>query len=235
MQSLNDKTIIRGTGLTIDYGSTSVLADVSLSINAGDFVAITGPNGGGKSSLLKVLLKLLKPTKGSVEYFRDGNSVETLSFGYLPQKNNIDSRFPITVEEVVASGLFADRRNLHGGYSAETKRQIDDTLELMGIADLRQRVIGALSGGQLQRALLGRAIISHPSVVVLDEPLSYIDRNFVEQIYKIVEQISKTATVIVVSHEMTVISELANRHWLIDYSLQECHASHHFLRTECDV
>ena len=175
-----------------------------------------------------MLLKLLKPTKGSVEYFRDGNSVETLSFGYLPQKNNIDSRFPITVEEVVASGLFADRRNLRGGYSAETKRQIDDTLELMGIADLRQRVIGALSGGQLQRALLGRAIISHPSVVVLDEPLSYIDRNFVEQI-------SKTATVIVVSHEMTVISELANRHWLIDHSLQECHASHHFLRTECDV
>ena len=81
MQSLNDKTIIRGTGLTIDYGSTPVLADVSLSINDGDFVAITGPNGGGKSSLLKVLLKLLKPTKGSVEYFRDGNSVETLSFG----------------------------------------------------------------------------------------------------------------------------------------------------------
>ena len=227
MQSLNEKTIIRGTGLTIDYGSTPVLADVSLSINDGDFVAITGPNGGGKSSLLKVLLKLLKPTKGSVEYFRDGNSVETLSFGYLPQKNNIDSRFPITVEEVVASGLFVDRRNLRGGYSAETKRQIDDTLELMGIADLRQRVIGALSGGQLQRALLGRAIISHPSVVVLDEPLSYIDRNF--------EQISKTATVIVVSHEMTVISELANRHWLIDHSLQECHASHHFLRTECDV
>lgn len=235
MQSLNDKTIIRGTGLSIDYGSTPVLADVSLSINDGDFVAITGPNGGGKSSLLKVLLKLLKPTQGSVEYFRNGNAVDTLLFGYLPQKNNIDSRFPITVEEVVASGLFADRHNLRGRFSAETKRQIDDTLELMGIADLRRRVIGALSGGQLQRALLGRAIISQPSVVVLDEPLSYIDRNFVEQIYKIVEQISKTATVIVVSHEMTVISELANRHWLIDHSLMECHASHHFLRTECDV
>lgn len=235
MQSLNDKTIIRGTGLTIDYGSTPVLADVSLSINDGDFVAITGPNGGGKSSLLKVLLKLLKPTQGTVEYFCNGDTVDSLSFGYLPQKNNIDSRFPITVEEVVASGLFADRRNLRGRFSSETKRQIDETLELMGIADLRQRVIGALSGGQLQRALLGRAIISHPSVVVLDEPLSYIDRNFVEQIYKIVEQISKTATVIVVSHEMTVISELANRHWLIDHSLQECHASHHFLRTECDV
>ncbi|MDD6669681.1 MAG: ATP-binding cassette domain-containing protein [Bacteroidales bacterium] len=235
MQSLNDKTIIRGTGLSIDYGSTPVLADVSLSINDGDFVAITGPNGGGKSSLLKVLLKLLKPTQGSVEYFRNGNAVDTLLFGYLPQKNNIDSRFPITVEEVVASGLFADRHNLRGRFSAETKRQIDDTLELMGIADLRRRVIGALSGGQLQRALLGRAIISKPSVVVLDEPLSYIDRNFVEQIYKIVEQISKTATVIVVSHEMTVISELANRHWLIDHSLTECHASHHFLRTECDV
>ncbi|MGM9833141.1 MAG: metal ABC transporter ATP-binding protein [Candidatus Limisoma sp.] len=235
MQSLNDKTIIRGTGLTIDYGSTPVLADVSLSINDGDFVAITGPNGGGKSSLLKVLLKLLKPTQGTVEYFCNGDAVDSLSFGYLPQKNNIDSRFPITVEEVVASGLFADRHNLRGRFSSETKRQIDETLELMGIADLRQRVIGALSGGQLQRALLGRAIISRPSVVVLDEPLSYIDRNFVEQIYKIVEQISKTATVIVVSHEMTVISELANRHWLIDHSLQECHASHHFLRTECDV
>ena len=229
MRSPDNDLIIAAGHITVEYGSALALDDVSLEINAGDFVAITGPNGGGKSTLLKTLLKLIKPTSGTVEYYKNGVPVESLHIGYLPQKSNIDNRFPITVEEVVASGLYGDSRNWHA-----VQEKIDSTLRLMGVADLRKRVIGSLSGGQLQRTLLGRAVISDPEIVVLDEPLSYVDHNFIEQIYKIVEDISHHATLILVSHEMTVISEMANRHWIVDHTLHECHASHHYLKTECD-
>ena len=235
MRSPDNDLIIAAGHISVEYGSTLALDDVSFAINSGDFVAITGPNGGGKSTLLKTLLKLIKPTSGTVEYYMNGVTVERLHIGYLPQKSNIDNRFPITVEEVVASGLYGDSRNWRGKFSDAVQEKIDSTLRLMGVADLRKRVIGSLSGGQLQRTLLGRAVISDPDIVVLDEPLSYVDHNFIEQIYKIVEDISRRATVILVSHEMTVISEMANRHWIVDHTLHECHASHHYLKTECDL
>ena len=234
MRSPDNDLIIAAGHISVEYGSTLALDDVSFAINSGDFVAITGPNGGGKSTLLKTLLKLIKPTSGTVEYYMNGVTVERLHIGYLPQKSNIDNRFPITVEEVVASGLYGDSRNWRGKFSDAVQEKIDSTLRLMGVADLRKRVIGSLSGGQLQRTLLGRAVISDPEIVVLDEPLSYVDHNFIEQIYKIVEDISHHATLILVSHEMTVISEMANRHWIVDHTLHECHASHHYLKTECD-
>lgn len=232
MLSQNKDLLIEANGISVAYSRNSVaLEDVSLKIFKGDFIAITGPNGGGKSTLLKVLLRLLPPTKGSVGYFKDGEPSENLKVGYLPQKSNIDSRFPITVEEVVSSGLYGIGRNWFGRFSGEVREKVDSTLELMGIAGLRDRVIGTLSGGQLQRTLLGRAIISEPEIVVLDEPLSYVDHEFVNQIYKIVEDISKRATVVLVSHEMTVISEMANRHWIVDHSLHECHSHHHYLKS----
>ena len=133
----------------------------------------------------------------------------------------------------MASGLQAGKRSLFGRYTAEERQRIDEVMERMGVAGLRRQVLGTLSGGQLQRTLLGRAIISQPEIVVLDEPLSYVDRAFVEQIYDIVETLSKTSTILLVSHEMTVISEMANRHWIVDHALHECTAAHHYMKTEC--
>lgn len=218
----------------MSYGNRLALDSVSSEIRKGDFVAVTGPNGGGKSTLLKAMLRLVAPTSGKVVYWESGRETTRLRFGYLPQKNNVDSRFPVTVEEVVASGLLGEGKNWRGRYSAEASKRIADVMEMMGVAGLRRQVIGTLSGGQLQRALLGRAIVSNPDVVVLDEPLSYVDRAFVQQIYRIVEDIARQATVILVSHEMTTISEMANRHWIVDRTLHECHAAHHYLKTECD-
>ena len=223
--------IIEISDLTVSFDGSKALDSVSANVEKGDFIAITGPNGGGKSTLLKSMLKLLRPTSGSVTYYWEGEAAERLRFGYLPQKSTIDSRFPITVEETVASGLLGNR---HGSYSSDMRQRIDATLALMGIDSLRRQTIGTLSGGQLQRTLLGRAIISDPDIVVLDEPLSYVDRMFVEQIYGIIADISKRATIILVSHEMTVISEMANRHWIVDRTLHECHATHHYLHTECE-
>lgn len=230
----HDNKIISIEGLTVDFGSFKALDDVNAEINEGDFVAITGPNGGGKSTLLKSMLHLIAPTRGQVRYYAGGVETDRLRFGYLPQKSNIDSRFPITVEEVVASGLLGERRNWRGKFSDAATAKIETTLEEMGIGGIRRQVIGTLSGGQLQRTLLGRAVISDPDIVVLDEPLSYVDRTFVEQIYGIVAKLAERATMVLVSHEMTVISEMANRHWIVDHSLHQCHAAHHYLKTECD-
>lgn len=206
------------------------LQDVSLSVNEGDFVAITGPNGGGKTTLLRIILKLLKPTQGNVVFRDGGKIVDRLSIGYLPQKNMIDHRFPISVEEVIGSGLLSTK----GLSKDETRKRVDEVIAMVGLEEHMHRSIGNLSGGQLQRALLGRAIISQPKVLVLDEPLSYVDKRFEGRIYEIVAELSKKTTILLVSHEMSHISTMANRHLIIDRELHECLASHHYVRTGCD-
>lgn len=226
--------LIKAEDVTVKYGAKTVLKDISFEIFKGDLVAITGPNGGGKSSLVKSILRLVTPSSGRIAYYDGEKEVTSLSFGYLPQKNNIDSRFPITVREVVTSGLYGDKTNLTGKLSKENLDRLDYIMDLMGVKKFQGSVIGSLSGGQLQRALLGRALISNPEVIVLDEPLSYVDVKFVSQIYEIIEKLSEKATVIVVSHEMTILSKLANRHWIIDRKIEECHAAKHYVKIDCE-
>ena len=151
----------------------------------------------------------------------------------MPQKNMIDSRFPITVEDVVLSGLLGGR-SLMRRFSREETERADAMLRLVGMDDRRRSPIGALSGGQLQRTLLGRALIANPEVVVLDEPLSYIDKRFEAHLYDIISDYARHSTIILVSHEMTTISQMANRHIIVDGSVHECHASHHFVPTQCE-
>ena len=230
---LPQSKMIELRGVSVDYNGYRALCDVDMTVDEGDFVAITGPNGGGKTTLLKVILQLIKPTSGTVNFRSSGALVTSLKIGYLPQKNMIDSRFPITVEDVVLSGLLGGKGIFHR-FSGEEHAKVDAMLEVVGMTDKRKSAIGELSGGQLQRTLLGRAVISNPDIVVLDEPLSYVDHAFVEQIYGIVADLAKRSTVVLVSHEMTVISEMANRHWIVDHALHQCHAAHHYLKTECD-
>ena len=178
----------------------------------------------------RIILKLLAPTSGSVGYYTGGAEVDRLPIGYLPQKNMIDSRFPITVEEVVASGLLAK-----GGCShEEMKSLVERTISLVELESHARAAIGELSGGQLQRALLGRAIISSPEVLVLDEPLSYLDKHFEEHIYRILSTLAPSTTILLVSHEMSVISKMANRHLIVDHALHECTADHHYIQSPCD-
>lgn len=214
----------------VAYDSHQVLRDVCFSVDEGDFVAITGPNGGGKTTMLRVILGLIRPTEGRVIYRRNGAEVKKLSIGYLPQKNMIDSRFPISVGEVVASGLLA-QRNLS---REERVALVEETIALMRLDGYANQSIGNLSGGQLQRALLGRAIISQPRVLVLDEPLSYVDKRFEHHIYDIVEDLATRTTILLVSHEMSTIASMANRHLIVDRGIHECTSSHHFM-SSCEV
>ena len=230
MQSQNTETLISLCGVTMQFDRKVTLNDINLDICRGDFIAITGPNGGGKTTLLRIILRLLDPSKGSVTYLGDKGSGKRLRIGYLPQKNLIDSSFPVTVKEVTAFGLM----NTPDITKEERMRRIDDTIRLMGLSDHADNAISELSGGQLQRALIGRAIISRPEVLVMDEPLSYLDKDYEHKLYHIIEELAPTTTIILVSHEMSAIAGMANRHLIINHSLQECHASRHYAHDACD-
>lgn len=230
MQSQNTETLISLRGVTMQFDRKVTLNDINLDICRGDFIAITGPNGGGKTTLLRIILRLLDPSKGSVTYLGDKGSGKRLRIGYLPQKNLIDSSFPVTVKEVTAFGLM----NTPDISKEERMRRIDDTIRLMGLSDHADNAISELSGGQLQRALIGRAIISRPEVLVMDEPLSYLDKDYEHKLYHIIEELAPTTTIILVSHEMSAIAGMANRHLIINHSLQECHASRHYAHDACD-
>ncbi len=221
--------IIQLSGINMLRENKAILSDVSLTINRGDFIAVTGPNGGGKTTLLRIILRLLDPTSGTVTYLRDGHSCQRLHIGYLPQKNMIDSRFPISVKEVISSGLLGNGNNTSG----KQPHDVEEVIKLVELQAHASAPIGTLSGGQLQRTLLGRALISRPEILILDEPLSYIDKHFEEHIYRIISDIAPHTTIILVSHEMSVISTMANRHIIVDHTLHECIAHRHFVPTDC--
>ena len=215
---LLENKIIAIENVWLSYTDKNILEDINLDIYQGDFLLITGPNGGGKTSLLRTILRLQSPTKGQITFFRHGEPVSSLDMGYLPQKNSIDSRFPITVEEVVASGLMGNTQK--GNTKFDSKKEIDEMLDLMGITALRNKPIGVLSGGQLQRSLFGRALISKPEMLILDEPASYIDRQFGNRMFEILRDLSSNGTTIMmVSHEIEPFITLSNRNLYINHIL----------------
>lgn len=211
------------SGVGMSWDGRDVLRNVGFDVHQGDFIAITGPNGGGKTTLLRIMLGLLRPTRGTVTRDRD------VRVGYLPQKNMIDSHFPISVHEVISSGLLALDMD-----KVERRRLYDETIRRVGLEAHADQPIGQLSGGQLQRALLGRAIISHPRLLVMDEPLSYIDKHFEAQLYDLMRELARDTTIVLVSHEMTTIAGMANRHFIIDVELHESSAPHHYIHSDCD-
>lgn len=227
---MQNRPIIELKDVDMVKDGREILRSVSFTVNDGDFIAITGPNGGGKTTLLRIILKLIRPTGGSVRYF-DANGDETgcLSIGYLPQKNMIDSKFPITVRDVVGLGILG-KKNLT---KDERRAMVDEAIELVGLSYRSEASLGVLSGGQLQRALMARAVISKPSLLVLDEPLSYVDRQFEQRIYEIVKAMSEHTTILLVSHDMTTIASMANRHLLVNRTAEFCHCAKHFSHFTC--
>lgn len=192
------------------YGNKEVLKDISLTVSKNDFLGIIGPNGGGKTTLLKVILNLLKPSQGKIIFFQDGKEVSNLKIGYLPQMNNIDKKFPISVRDVIFSGL-ASQKKLFRSFSATRQKRVDEVIQQMGLEELSARAIGELSGGQLQRVLLGRAIVSHPQLLILDEPNSYVDKRFESRFYQLLSEINKESAIILVSHDIgTVLTMVKN-------------------------
>ena len=217
--------LIEIKNLSAGYDSRTVLRNVNLTVYDRDFLGIIGPNGGGKTTLIKCILGLLKPTAGEILYSdkrfvtsdKQGSAAQrpaltanrsVLKMGYLPQYNSIDRKFPITVEEVILSGL-SSQKSLISRFTATHREKARQVIARMGLEGLEKRPIGALSGGQLQRALLGRAIISDPALVVLDEPSTYIDKRFEARLYELLAEINHDCAIILVSHDIgTVLQQV---------------------------
>jgi len=191
--------------VTAGYNGDIVLRDINLALYNKDFLGILGANGSGKTTLIKVLLGLLKPLKGTVEFYFAPREKPGRRIGYLPQQNIFDKKFPITVQDVVLSGL-TSKVGIFKSFSKEDYEATDNILVQMGIEELKKRAIGSLSGGQMQRVFLARALVSSPALLVLDEPDTFVDKSFTEVFYEILKEINRQMAIILVSHDLGMIS-----------------------------
>jgi zinc transport system ATP-binding protein len=198
-------TIIEIKDLDFAYDREAVLKDVNLTVRQKDFMAIIGPNGGGKTTLLKLLLGLLTPVRGSIRV--DGKSPKEASpcIGYVPQDVHTNRSFPITVIDVVLMGKHNPRKRL-SRRSAANRLDALATLERMEMAAHADKKIGMLSGGQRQRVFIARALVSQPKLLLLDEPTASIDTKGQADFYRLLRELNQDLTVIVVSHDLLVVS-----------------------------
>ena len=202
---LKNNICLRLTDVGASYDGKEIFKNLSLEVGERDYLAVTGANGCGKTTLMRIILGLKQPTMGTVEYFSQGHPVSHLHIGYLPQMNSIDSKFPISVEEVVMSGLNECSKTFFQHTTDAMRNQVDETLRKMGIKELGTRAFGTLSGGQQQRALLARAIVSNPDIVILDEPNTYIDRHFQSHLYDMLDLLNKRSAIIIVTPDIAAI------------------------------
>ncbi len=197
------KPLIKIENLSVGYDKEPVLHDVNLEIHEKDFLGIIGPNGGGKTTLLKAILGLLKPMKGKI-IFREDINRRKKPIGYLPQVKHIDRNFPITVYEVVRSGSIM--KNTKQVTSTQIKQKVELLLTEMGISGIRNKAIGDLSGGQMQRVFLCRALLSDPKILILDEPDTFVDNRFEGELYEKLKELNKEMAILLVSHDVGTIS-----------------------------
>jgi zinc transport system ATP-binding protein len=194
------------TGLSVYYGRTAALADVNLDVPAGEFLGIIGPNGGGKSTLIKAILGLVTPSRGSVEIFGQTAWQHKTQIGYVPQSTQVDRHFPISVNEVVLAGAIQPRPQPFFRYDQPQKDAMRQVLDQVGIGHLGKRLINELSGGEFQKTLIARALITRPQILLLDEPTASVDTVTRNQIYHLLADLHQTTTIVLVTHDMLAIS-----------------------------
>jgi zinc transport system ATP-binding protein len=183
--------------------NNQILEDINLSIEMNDFLAIIGPNGGGKSTLLKMMLGLIKPQKGSVEVFGESPEKSRDKIGYLPQFTHLESDFPINVFETVMMGRY---KGIFKDYNHQDENCVIQSLKEVNMLDFQDTQIGNLSGGQLQRVLIARALARRPKLLLLDEPTASIDPEMQKLFYDLLNKIRKEMAVVLVSHDVGVVS-----------------------------
>ncbi len=185
------------------YDGTAALKDVTVTITEHEFVSVIGPNGGGKTTLLRVILGLITPQRGEVTVLGHTPHPGLASVGYLPQHISFDTSFPITLFDAVLMGRY--HRPLTG-YTPHDKRQVKESLEKVGMLDSAHRQIGTLSGGELQRVFLARALVTSPQLLLLDEPTANMDPEIRTSFYDLLHELKKNMTIIMVTHDVSVAS-----------------------------
>jgi len=202
-------SIIEIKNLSFSYHKQKVLENINLNIEEKDFLAIIGPNGGGKSTLLKLILGINSVKDGSIHTFGEIPQRNLSKIGYVPQNTNVNTDFPIKVIEVVLMGHIGTKRPLFG-YAKEETLCAMGALAQVGMEKFANEKIGSLSGGQRQRVMIARALCAHPKILILDEPTSSIDVDGQKQIYELLKELNSYITIIVVSHDISVIMQYAN-------------------------
>lgn len=191
--------------LNVFYDDVLALENINLKIKEKDFLGIIGPNGGGKSTLLKAILGLV-PYSGTIKFFSQAPQKTSKYLSFVPQFSNFDPNFPINVREVVAMGRLPGNFKLFHHLSKNDDFIIDKVLEKLNILDLKYRQIGQLSGGQLQRVLIARALVNKPEILLLDEPTASLDMQSKKQIYSILKKLNEEMTILLVSHDLSILS-----------------------------
>jgi len=202
--------VIRLDDVWVKYGDLTILEEINLSVQNLDFLGIIGPNGGGKTTLLKVILGLVKPIRGKVTVLGNPPEKSRRFIGYVPQITQFDRDFPITVLDVVLMGRLG-RKGFLGKYGEEDEKVACEALESVEMLELKDRQVGKLSGGQLQRVLLARALATNPRILLLDEPTASIDEPTKTELYELLKSLNQKITIILVSHDIGVISSYVDK------------------------
>jgi zinc transport system ATP-binding protein len=189
--------------LSAGYGSETVLENVNLGVDENDFIGVIGPNGGGKTTLLRVILGLVKPFNGTMLF--KGSTIRSFQVGYLPQISEGDNTFPVTVKDVILSGLMINKK-VTGRMTGKDKTEAERVMNELGLNGMGKKSLTELSGGQLQRVFLGRAIIGSPALLLLDEPGNFVDFTFENDFYDKLKELNKRMAILMVSHDVGTIS-----------------------------
>lgn len=228
MQIDHNENIVELKNISFSYGGKNVLEDVTLNVHKGDYLGIIGPNGGGKTTLLKIALGLLTPKHGTVHLF--GQDICCFNrwskIGYVPQKaTNFDSNFPLTVEEVVAMGRYG---------KAYRQDIVNTSLKQVEMFEFRKKLIGDLSGGQQQRIFIAKALAGEPEIIFLDEPTVGVDTKTQEQFYNILKKLNTKLkiTLVLISHDIDVIASETTEIACINKKLIYDNNPENFLRSE---
>lgn len=203
---MSAKKILELENITAGYNGRIVIEDINFSVCEKDFIGIIGTNGSGKTTLLKVIMGLVTPLKGRVRFFAAGHESGSriYNIGYLPQVAMFDHKFPISVFDVVISGL-SGKTGLLKHFSKEEKRKAYEVMKHMDILQLKKKPIGELSGGQMQRVFLARALVSSPRLLLLDEPNTFVDKGFEINFFEILKELNRQVAIILVSHDLGMI------------------------------
>jgi zinc transport system ATP-binding protein len=202
------------------YGAAPVLSDVTCHVHDGDFVSIIGPNGGGKSTLMRLMLGLVTPRRGQVRLLGRPPAETRLRVGYMPQHLQIDPLFPMTVEDLVLTGRLSGTLPA-GPYRGADRAAADAALAACEASDLRDRSFASLSGGQRQRVLIARALACAPEVLMLDEPTASLDPRVQDELYALLKRLNERMTVVIVSHDVSVVSQHVNRVFCVNVHVSE--------------
>jgi len=197
--------VVKLKNVWAQYDGTTVLEDINLSINKDDYLGLIGPNGGGKTTLLKLLLGLIAPSRGEVTVLGENPEKGRKHIGYVPQHSLFDRDFPISVMEVVLTGRLSHTKRFRR-YSRADRQDAAEALRAVDMLDFQDRQIGLLSGGQQQRVFVARALVGEPKLLLLDEPMSNVDTPMQEDFYELLQRLKQRMPIVLVSHDISAVS-----------------------------